>query len=171
MSESQLEEKEQFYEHEQIDVDHLKDKKGVPDFWSTILSKSPEIKQHTNTDQDIEVLEYATQIKAEHSDKPSTISIQMHFRENPFFENGCLQLQLRFDEETDHIEGVVGSDINWKKGKNLCTKRVRKIQKNLKTDHMRVIYDYKKLDSFFNIFESPEIPPCDKPSCQHHKEV
>lgn len=51
-----------------------------------------------------------------------------------------------------------GTVINWKEGKDLTKKEVKKKQKNKKSGQSRVINKIVDADSFFNLFKSSEVP-------------
>jgi nucleosome assembly protein 1-like 1 len=59
------------------------------------------------------------------------------------------------DDEVTKIEGTV---IDWKDGKDVTKKKVKKKQKNKKTGETRTIIKSVTCDSFFNFFESKEAP-------------
>ena len=52
----------------------------------------------------------------------------------------------------------LGCTINWKEGKNLTVKTVKKKQKHKSKGNVRTITKQVKNDSFFNFFDPPPIP-------------
>jgi len=53
---------------------------------------------------------------------------------------------------------VIGQVINWKEGKDVTKKKIKKKQKNKKTKETRTISKTVPDESFFNVFESKKIP-------------
>ena len=51
-----------------------------------------------------------------------------------------------------------GCTIDWKKGKNLTVKQVKKKQKHKSKGSIRTITKQVKADSFFNFFDPPIVP-------------
>ena len=51
-----------------------------------------------------------------------------------------------------------GSTIDWKKGKNLTVKQVKKKQKHKSKGSIRTVTKQVKADSFFNFFDPPIVP-------------
>jgi len=107
--------------------------------------------------QDKEALTYLSDVFAKKIEEPESIYVELHFRENPFFSNTKLFYTVRYKEENEP-EGVEGSIIDWKDGKNLCQKKIKKKQKHKKTNETRTIVKTVPTDSFFNIFESRKAP-------------
>ena len=63
-----------------------------------------------------------------------------------------------FSFEGPEIFKCKGSTINWKEGKNLTVKTVKKKQKHKSKGNVRTITKQVKNDSFFNFFDPPPIP-------------
>ena len=62
---------------------------------------------------------------------------------------------MKGDEDCDKTEGC---KINWKEGKNITVKTVKKTQKNKKSGQKRVISKEVDEDSFFNFFKDVSAP-------------
>merc|ERR1719225_2007875 len=69
-----------------------------------------------------------------------------------------------FSFEGPEIYKCKGCTIDWKKGKNLTVKQVKKKQKHKNKGSVRTITKQVKADSFFNFFDPPAVP--DDPSAQ-----
>merc|ERR1712048_1089596 len=57
-----------------------------------------------------------------------------------------------------NIVGCTGCKIDWKSGKNVTEKTVKKEQNNKRKGQSRVVTKTVKNDSFFNFFSPPEVP-------------
>jgi nucleosome assembly protein 1-like 1 len=128
----------------------------VPDFWKVAVDNNSMLQQAVRK-QDKEALTYLSDVFAKKNEEPESIYVEFHFRENPFFSNTKLSYTVRYKEH-DEPEGVEGSVIDWKEGKNLCQKKIKKKQKHKKTNETRTIVKTVPTDSFFNIFESRKAP-------------
>ena len=60
--------------------------------------------------------------------------------------------------EGPEIYKCKGCTINWKSGKNVTVKTVKKKQKHKSKGNVRTITKTVKNDSFFNFFDPPAIP-------------
>ena len=63
-----------------------------------------------------------------------------------------------FGFEGPEIYKCKGCTINWKSGKNVTVKTVKKKQKHKSKGNVRTITKTVKNDSFFNFFDPPAIP-------------
>jgi len=119
-------------------------KKGVPDEAATIGEENAD-----DTDEMGFVLEF-------------------HFSPNDYFTNTALTKTYKMKSEPDEddpfsfdgpdIYGCTGCMIDWKKGKNITQKQVKKKQKHKGRGQTRIITKMVKTDSFFNFFDPPELP-------------
>lgn len=92
------------------------------------------------------------------TEDPQSVTVEFTFRENPFFMNPKLHYTVRLKENGEEPEGVDGCVIDWKDGKNLTVKKIKKKQKHKKTNETRTIVKTVPTESFFNIFESRKAP-------------
>ena len=66
---------------------------------------------------------------------------------------------VRFkDDQQDQVVETQGTVIDWKDGKDLTKKKIKKKQKNKKTGETRTIIKTVPADSFYNAFESKKAP-------------
>ena len=66
---------------------------------------------------------------------------------------------VRFkDDQQDEVVETQGTVIDWKDGKDLTKKKIKKKQKNKKTGETRTIIKTVPADSFYNVFESIKAP-------------
>ena len=54
------------------------------------------------------------------------VTVTMTFQDNEFFENVSLQYTAIIKEDEDSCKEVVGDTINWKEGKDVTKKKVKK---------------------------------------------
>ena len=97
--------------------------------------------------------------------------MNFHFGENEFFTNSTLVKMYEmkcepneddpFSFEGPEIYKCKGDKINWKEGKNLTIKTVKKKQKHKSKGSVRTITKTVKNDSFFNFFDPPSAEPLD----------
>merc|ERR1719462_1032777 len=94
--------------------------------------------------------------------------LEFHFSPNEYFTNTALTKTYRMKSEPDKddpfsfdgpdIFACTGCQIDWKKGKNITQKQVKKKQKHKGRGQTRIITKMVKTDSFFNFFDPPELP-------------
>ena len=149
---------EEAKEHTATDVSHLKDVAGVPDFWLTAIKNNQMMMQNIR-EKDKDTLQYITNLEASETQEPRTITIKLFFKENEYFTNSHLELMVRFkDDQQDEVVETQGTVIDWKDGKDLTKKKIKKKQKNKKTGETRTIIKTVPADSFYNAFESKKAP-------------
>lgn len=145
--------------------------KGVPEFWLTIF-KNIEMLQDLVQESDEPALKSLYDIKVTFSDgsegKPMGFKLHFMFEPNDYFTN--LELTKEYEmkcvpSESDpfsfdgpEIYRCTGCPINWKQGKNLTVKTVKKKQKHKSKGNVRTIQKQVKSDSFFNFFDPPPLP-------------
>merc|ERR1719273_1792984 len=144
-----------------------KDIKGVPDFWLTIF-KNVDMLQEMVQEADEPVLTKLTDITVTFSEQPMGFTLHFYFAPNDYFSNLILTKEYEmkcepseddpFSFEGPEIFKCRGSPIDWKKGKNLTIKTVKKKQKHKSKGSVRTITKQVKADSFFNFFDPPQVP-------------
>ena len=113
----------------------------------------------TIREKDADTLQYITNVEASETQEPRTITIKIHYKENEYFTNSQLELMVRFkDDQQDEVVETQGTLIDWKDGKDLSKKKIKKKQKNKKTGETRTIIKTVPADSFYNAFESRKAP-------------
>ena len=111
-------------------------------------------------------------------------TLYFHFGPNEYFENQVLTktYELKCEPQEDdpfsfevitqmqsinfsifvlqgpEIIKCTGCTVEWKKGKNLTVKQVKKKQKHKSKGSIRTITKQVKADSFFNFFDPPVVP-------------
>ncbi|TMS37569.1 hypothetical protein L596_004472 [Steinernema carpocapsae] len=135
--------------------------KGVPDFWLNVLRSASGICEMIQ-EHDAPILKHLVDITCTINDEPKSYTLYYHFSENEYFTNSVLTKfyeistgideKSPFDYEGPVVISVKGTEINWKDGKNI-TKKV--IKKKLKkgTGAGKFVTKSVKTDSFFNFFD------------------
>lgn len=144
--------------HEPTDVQDLIGKSGIPNFWA-LAAQNNQILMQTFRPKDKEVLPFLSGLHVERVEEPQSINLTLTFRENDWFTNEKLTVSVRYKEGTnDEIAETIGCLIDWKEGKDLSKKKIKKNQKNKKTGEQRQIVKTVPADTFFNVFESKKAP-------------
>lgn len=119
-------EEEENKDRKPLDLSHLEGKKGVPDFWKTALINNPMTKQLIQ-EHDEPILQHLTGMNVTHSKIPETkFTIEMVFEDNEHFSNVSLSLTAIVDEQLESCKEVIGDTINWKEGKDITKKKIKK---------------------------------------------
>jgi nucleosome assembly protein 1-like 1 len=127
---------------------------GVPEFWLSALKNHPEMAE-TVTEADEEALKYLQDITTYTLTDKNGFGLSFYFAENPFFTDAVLTKKYLMDENDDDLENVEGCKINWKEGKNLTVKLVKK--KKGKGAKAKVVKKEEPIDSFFRFFAPPDL--------------
>lgn len=142
--------------------------KGVPEFWLTIL-KNVDMLAEMIQEHDEPILKCLSDIKVKFME-PSNMGfiLEFHFDTNDYFTNALLtkeyELKCSPDEsdpfsfEGPEIFKCRGCTIDWKKGKNVTEKIIKKKQKHKSRGSVRTITKTVQNDSFFNFFNPPAVP-------------
>jgi len=149
--------KDEEEKHTPTDVSHLKDVKGVPDFWSVAVQNNMLLQQVVRKN-DKEAITFLSNVFAKKTEDPQAAYVELTFRENPYFSNTKLSYTVRLKEDGEEPEAVEGCVIDWKENKNLTVKKIKKKQKHKKTNETRTIVKTVPTESFFNIFETRQAP-------------
>lgn len=162
----QVEEKKD--EEKEKEEKEEKDSKGVPGFWLTIF-KNVDMLSEMLQPHDEPIFNHLQDIKVIFSEKdPMGFTLEFHFESNDYFSNLVLTKQYTMRSEPDEhdpfsFEGpeivkCKGCKIDWKKGKNVTVKTVKKKQKHKGSGTTRTITKTVQSDSFFNFFNPPTPP-------------
>jgi nucleosome assembly protein 1-like 1 len=146
------------------------DVKGVPDFWLQTF-RSVELISDMIQEHDEPVLKHLSDVRVRlHDQKPYGYTLEFHFNDNDFLNSKVLtktyELKTEYDQkdpfayEGPDLYKCKGCTIDWKKGKNVTVRVVKKKQKHKGHGTIRVISKEIKQDSFFNYFDTPT-PPSD----------
>jgi len=142
---------------------------GIPSFWLTIFKSCP-ILQEMVQENDEPLFEMLEDIKVNVSapEAPEMyFELEFHFAENDYFTDKVLRKKylLQSEPEQDEpfsyegpeIKSTTGCQINWKEGKNLTVKTVKKKQKHKNKGTVRTVTKEVPADSFFNFFDPPAV--------------
>ncbi|XP_075401326.1 nucleosome assembly protein 1-like 4 isoform X1 [Tenrec ecaudatus] len=139
------------------------DPKGIPEFWFTIF-RNVDMLSELVQEYDEPILKHLQDIKVRFSDpgQPMSFVLEFHFEPNDYFSDPVLTKTYRMKAEPDaadpfsfegpEIVDCDGCTIDWKKGKNVTVKTVRKKQKHKGRGTVRTVTKQVPSDSFFNFF-------------------
>lgn len=143
------------------------DVKGIPDFWLTILKNVGTLSEMVQ-EHDEPVLKHLTDIKVNFQENPMGFTLEFHFSPNEYFTNTLLTKEYSmklapdpddpFAFEGPEIFKSKGCTIEWKEGKNITLKTVRKRKKHKTRGVVKTVNKTIQNDSFFNFFTPPAIP-------------
>ncbi|KAJ1070855.1 hypothetical protein K5549_003834 [Capra hircus] len=137
------------------------DPKGIPEFWLTVF-KNVDLLSDMVQEHDEPILKHLKDIKVKFSDagQPMSFVLEFHFEPNEYFTNEVLTKTYRMRSEPDdsdpfsfdgpEIMGCTGCQIDWKKGKNVTLKMIKKKQKHKGRGTVHTVTKTVSNDSFFN---------------------
>jgi len=143
------------------------EQKGIPSFWITIFQTEEMLCEIFGEDDEV-IMESLFDITLAF-DEPESIgfTLSFHFHPNDHFTNNVLTKHYTmkcvpdkddpFSFEGPEIYKCEGCKINWKEGKNVTIKQVKKKIKKGK-DKGKTVMKEVKAQSFFNFFSPPTIP-------------
>ncbi|XP_076646518.1 nucleosome assembly protein 1 isoform X3 [Halictus rubicundus] len=144
------------------------DVKGIPEFWLTIF-KNVEPLAVMVQEHDEPILKHLYDIKVKFFESnPMGFILEFYFEPNEYFTNTTLTKEYimkctpdandPFSFEGPEIYKCKGCAINWKKGKNVTVKTIKKNQKHKSRGSTRTVMQTVQNDSFFNFFSPPVVP-------------
>nr|KAF6275504.1 nucleosome assembly protein 1 like 4 [Myotis myotis] len=137
--------------------------RGIPEFWFTIF-RNVDMLSELVQEYDEPILKHLQDIKVKFSDpgQPMSFVLEFHFEPNDYFTNSVLTKTYKMKSEPDkadpfsfegpEIVDCDGCTIDWKKGKNVTVKTIKKKQKHKGRGTVRTITKQVPNDSFFNFF-------------------
>ncbi|XP_050687113.1 nucleosome assembly protein 1-like 1 isoform X2 [Eriocheir sinensis] len=162
-----MEEKAKIDEKEDKIHDFDENTKGIPEFWLTIF-KNVDLLAEMVQDYDEPILKHLTDIQLKFHDEPMGFTLEFYFTENEYFTNKVLTKYYEmkcvpdkddpFGFEGPEIFKCKGCTIDWKKGKNVTVKTIKKKQKHKSRGAIRTVTKTLQNDSFFNFFNPPPVP-------------
>ncbi|ELW68429.1 Nucleosome assembly protein 1-like 1 [Tupaia chinensis] len=144
------------------------DPKGIPEFWLTVF-KNVDLLSDMVQEHDEPMLKHLKDIKVKFSDagQPMSFVLEFHFEPNEYFANEVLTKTYRMRSEPDdsdpfsfdgpEIMGCTGCQIDWKKGKNVTLKTIKKQQKHKGRGTVSSMTKRVSID-YFNFSAPPEAP-------------
>ncbi|XP_058800550.1 nucleosome assembly protein 1-like 1 isoform X2 [Phymastichus coffea] len=144
------------------------DVKGIPDFWLTIFKNVGMLAEMVQL-HDEPILKHLYDVKVIFLEKnPMGFVLEFHFSPNEYFSNSVLTKEYHmkcapeaddpFSFEGPEIYKCKGCLIDWKKGKNITVKTIKKNQKHKNKATTRTVTKTVQNDSFFNFFSPPIVP-------------
>merc|ERR1712071_132250 len=140
--------------------------KGIPEFWLTIF-KNVDLLADMMQEHDEPILKHLIDIKVQYKENPMGFILELFFSPNEFFDNLVLtktyEMKCTPDEddpfsfEGPEIHKCKGTVIDWKKGKNITVKTIKKKQKRKSKGSVRTVTKTVQNDSFFNFFNPPTV--------------
>ncbi|XP_046748655.1 nucleosome assembly protein 1-like 1 isoform X1 [Diprion similis] len=150
--------------------DEVKDEnvKGIPEFWLTIFKNVGMLAEMVQ-EHDEPILKHLYDVKVIFLESnPMGFVLEFHFEPNEYFSNSVLtkeytmkcapELSDPFSFEGPEIYKCKGCVIDWKKGKNVTVKTIKKNQKHKSRGSVRTVTKTVQNDSFFNFFSPPIVP-------------
>jgi nucleosome assembly protein 1-like 1 len=140
---------------------------GIPEFWLTAF-KNYEMVGEMIQEHDEPILRHLTDVEVQMCKEPPGFNLLFHFSPNEYFNNPTLTKEYKLSCDPDQsdpfiydgpeIVGCKGCKIDWKPGKNVTVKLIKKKQKHKTKGNTRFVTKEVKADSFFNFFDPPEVP-------------
>uniref|UniRef100_A0A2K5KHP0 Nucleosome assembly protein 1 like 1 n=1 Tax=Cercocebus atys TaxID=9531 RepID=A0A2K5KHP0_CERAT len=142
---------------------------GIPEFWLTIF-KNVDLLSDMLQEHDEPILKHLKYIKMKFSDadQPMSFVLEFHFEPSEYFTNEVPTKTYRMRSEPDdsdpfsfdgpEIMGCTGCQIDWKKGKNVTLRTIKKKQKHKGRGTVCTVTKTVSNDSCFNFFAPPEVP-------------
>lgn len=143
-------------EKEEKEVEQVK---GIPNFWLDTLTRSQ--LSSLVFEDDHEAIKYLIDIKSERliDEESPKLIVSFEFAPNPFFNNSILSKTVIFNSTGDAVNGVLGSEIEWKAVQNLCyASEVKKLRSRSKPNVTSSVEEKVYKASFFHFFA--EISSC-----------
>lgn len=147
----------------------------IPNFW-LIAFEHCEMLSENITEKDADCLAYlrdvtcmevSTSEQSSISDysptdvklTPGSYVLSFHFAPNPYFVNDVLTKSYVMQAEEDQeLDQAIGCPIEWKPGKDLTVRIMKKKIRGSKGGAGRTVTKKEPCDSFFNFFSPPKFP-------------
>jgi nucleosome assembly protein 1-like 1 len=155
------------------DVNYLKGKAGVPDFWVRAI-KSNRLIWDQVKEKDQPIMEYLKHVETEqgeNEEKNLTLTLRMTFgSDNDHFKPYDLSTTLIYESE-DRVKQIIGTKIEWLEGKDPTKKKIKKKQKHKKTGETRTVVKTVDAHSFFNVFTDRKVPAKDEVDSEEENDI
>ncbi|XP_032814260.1 nucleosome assembly protein 1-like 4 isoform X1 [Petromyzon marinus] len=141
---------------------------GIPEFWLTVF-RNVDLLSDMVQEHDEPILRHLHDIKVKFSEQgiPMSFTLDFCFSPNEYFTNAVLTKTYVMKSEPDasdpfsfegpEIVSCTGSQIDWKKGKDVTVKVIKKKQKHKGRGTVRTLTKTVPNDSFFNFFNPPQV--------------
>ena len=154
------EDEEDWDEVADTDVEHLKDKQGIPDLWYKAIQNGNEIGGMIQS-VDHDILKHLIHAECSKTEKPYSMTATLYFSENDYFEDSSLSLKGNFREDGQRVETFEGTKIQWKEGKDITKKKIKKKQKIKNLNMGKTVEKSTDVESFFALFDPTTVPSWD----------
>jgi nucleosome assembly protein 1-like 1 len=137
--------------------------KGIPQFWASAMARMDSISERI-TEEDVDCLEHLLDVKCIGREDGKGFTLEFHFSPNDYFSNIVLTKEydvpnlLLSDEPV--LKNVKGTEIDWKEGRCLTQRMVKKKQrgKGKNAGRVRTVEKAEEKESFFKWFSPPDMP-------------
>lgn len=133
----------------------LANKEPIKEFWLRTLLNS-EVLAEEIKEKDEDALKHLVSVYYKNEENSNNFTVYLKFEQNEFFTNEVLSKKFYINDE-DEVTKTEGTVVNWKEGKNLTVKTIKKTQKNKKTNAKRVVTKEVQDESFFNFFKDEDV--------------
>jgi nucleosome assembly protein 1-like 1 len=133
---------------------------GIPGFWIQTMKQSASIRENI-TERDEILLKFLTDIRSTTllEDEGIGFRLDFYFKTNEFFSNAKLtKTYFMADSDYHDVERAEGTPIDWKEGRNLTVRTIKKRQRKKNSHETRIVVKTEPCESFFNFFSPPVIP-------------
>lgn len=164
---TEVDETKQKEDEKEKEVKEEEDVTGVPEFWLTVF-KNVDMLSDMVQEHDEPIIKHLQNIKVNLNSEPIGFTLEFVFEPNDNFTNTVLTKHYEMRSEPDESEPFSfegpeiikckGCTIDWKKGKNVTVKLIKKTQKHKGRGTKRTVTKPVPNDSFFNFFSPPEMP-------------
>lgn len=148
------------------EVDEGKEISGIPEFWLTIFKNVDDISEMIQ-EHDEPILTKLTDVKISYGENDMSFTLHFFFDPNDYFTNKVLTKTYYMINEIDKDDPFSydgpdfhksqGCKIDWKEGKNVTVKTIKKKQKHKSKGEVRSKVIVTQNDSFFNFFSPAEM--------------
>ncbi|CAD8175140.1 unnamed protein product [Paramecium octaurelia] len=128
----------------------LDNKEPIENYWSKVLLNSKTLKAEVIGDKDEPLLKAITNIKGFENKEQHKLGLVFQFKANDYFPEEELKVEFLLDDKQGEPLKVESTKINWKEGKNISVKIVKKKnkqKKKVKEVEQKTIFQlFKNLD-------------------------
>lgn len=131
---------------------------GMDQFWLVAMTNS-EVVTEIIEDKDRPALKSLRDVECVlDEDDAMSFTLRFHFGPNDYFSNETLEKTYRLiDDDEPILERAEGTTIDWKPGKNLTVKTLKKKVPNKRGGKPITKTKQEPCDSFFNFFSPPDL--------------
>ena len=151
---------------------------GVPDFWLVAMKNIEDLAEEISERDEaclsalVDVQTGKLEGEDEDGDEMVGFYLRFYFKENAFFTNQTIEKRYHMEDDSEDavLNYIVCDDIDWKPGKNLTVKVLRKKPKP-GAKNQKPITKTEPCESFFTFFYPPEVPDEDEQENMTEEEV